>query len=137
MTIVITLNADGPREPGYVLEVAEGVAEGVRVLCHLTRDHEALQYPSEADRLLRDISCAVSRLDQLLAQAGGWLDAERREGRITVTGGPYAGRPGSAVVAAKAALDEARKRLAQGVTALEIAASVTSCLAVREDGDGD
>ena len=137
MTVVITLNTGGPREPGYVLEVAEGMAEACRVLNHLTRDHEALQYPSEADRLLRDISSAVHRLDQLLAQAGGWLDAERGEGRITVTGGPYAGKPGTAVVVVKIALDEARACAAQAVTALEAATSVTSCMAAREDDAGD
>ena len=133
MTVVITLNTDGPREPGYVLEVAEGLAESVRTLNHLTRDHEALEYPSEVDRLLREVTSAVSRLDQLLAQAGNWLEAERREGRIKAAGGPYEGKPGTAVVAVKISLDEARECLAQAVTALEAAASVTSTLAVRED----
>jgi hypothetical protein len=137
MTVVITLNTDGPREPGYVLELAEGLAETVRTLNHLTRDHEALQYPSEAGRLLREVTSAVYRLDQLLAQAGGWLDAERGEGLITVTGGPYEGKPGTAVVAVKISLDEARECLAQAVTALEAAASVTSTLAARRDGTDD
>ena len=137
MTVVITLNTDGPREPGYVLEVAEGLAESVRVLCTLTRDHAALEYPSEADRLIREVSSAVHRLDQLLAQAGGWLEQERREGRIGVTGGPFTGEPGLAAVRARLSLDEARACLTPAVTALEAAASVTSCMEAREDGGDD
>jgi len=136
MSVVITLNTDGPREPGYVLELAEGLAEAVLTLNHITRDHAALEYPSEADRLLRDVSCAVSRLDQLLAQAGGWLEAEREAGRIDVTGGPHTGRPGVAVTVARVSLDEARAFLSEAVTSLEAAASVTSTMAAREGDRG-
>jgi hypothetical protein len=137
MSMTITVSTNGPRDPQYVLELAEGLAESVRVLCHLTRDHGALEYPSEADRLIREVSSAVHRLDQLLAQAGGWLERERREGRIGVTGGPFTGDPGLAAVRARLSLDEARACLTPAVTALDAAASVTSCMEAREDGGDD
>lgn len=132
----IDLSADAAPSPEHTVQLAETFAEIVRTLNHQTRHHEALRYPHEADRVLREVSCAVSRLDQLLAQSGGWLEAERAAGRIEVTGGPYAGKPGTAVIAARVSLDEARAQLTEAVTALEAAASVTSCMAARE-GDSD
>ena len=134
MAVVITLNTDGPREPGYVLEVAEGLAESVRVLAHLTRDHEALQYPSEADRLLRELASAAARIPQLLAQAARWHAAEDAAGRIEVPSGEWAGRPGTAVTALQVRLDAARATAAALAADLEHAAQVTSALALKEDG---
>ncbi len=137
MTVVITLNTDGPREPGYVLEVAEGLAESVRVLNHLTRDHAALEYPSEADRLIRELSSAAARLPQLLEQVARWLADEDAAGRIEVPSGEWAGLPGTAVTALQVRLDAARAAAMALSADLDHAAHVTAALALREDDDDD
>ena len=49
----ITVNPDGPADPLYVLELAEGLAEITRALANLTRHHSALGEPPDADALLR------------------------------------------------------------------------------------
>ena len=135
MAIVITLNTDGPCDPGYVLEVAEGIAEGVKVLNHLTRDHAALEYPSEADRLIRELASAAARLPQLLGQVSAWLSAEQEAGRIIVTYGDYAGQPARAVATAAIRLDEAEAYAGNLQVVLGMAASVTSTMAAREKGN--
>jgi len=129
----IDLSTDTAPKPEHTIQLAETMAAIVRTLNHQTRHHEALRYPAEADRLIREVSSAVSRLDQLLAQTSGWLDRERQDGRVEVTGGPHAGNPAEAVITARLGLDWARTHLGEAVTALEAAASVTSCLAARED----
>jgi len=131
----VSLNIDGPRDPQYVLELAEAFSGCVRVLNHLTRDHGALQYPSEADRLVREVALAVSRLPQLLGQAGAWLEAERAAGRILVPSGTFAGDPDLAVVTARLRLDEAAAYLAEAERALSAAAAVTAGLAAAETGE--
>jgi len=133
----IALNTAGPRDPRYVLEVAEAFAGCVRVLCHLTRDHAALQYPSEADRLIREIALGVSRLPQLLGQAGAWLEAERAAGMVLVPSGTFAGDPALAVVTARLRLDEARAYLAEAERAISAAASVTAGLAAPDTGENN
>jgi hypothetical protein len=130
----ITINIDGPRDPRYVLELAEGFAEIARALNHVTRDHAALRYPSEADQLLRDISLALSRVPQLLGQVAGWLDAEYEEGRITMAGGEFPQRA-LAVMAVRARLEEAGGYAMTAGVAVDQAAEVTSHMAVREGGD--
>ena len=135
----ISLNTDGPRDPQYVLEVAEAFAGCVRVLCHLIRDHAALEYPAEADRLIREISLGIGMLPQVLGWAGAWLEAERTAGRVLVPSGTFAGDPALAVVTARLRLDEARAHLAEAEAALSAAASVTAELAAPdtgEDGNG-
>ena len=135
-TVNLDLSTDAPPCPERTLQLAEAFAEVTRVLNHQTRHHEALRYPAEADRFLREVTSAVSRLDQLLAQAGGWLEAEREAGRIEVTGGPFGGDPGMAVVRGRLSLDQARVHLSEAVTALEAATSVTWCMAAAETGEG-
>ena len=136
----LDLNIDGPRDPDYVLEVAEAFAEAARVMNHLTRDHGALQYPSEADRLIRDVSLAVSRLPQLLEQVAGWLEAEQAAGRITMaSGSPYLSSSFAAEVA-RMKLEQAQAHARILQQALDAAASVTSDMAGvdgSEDEDAD
>ena len=131
----ISLNTAGPRDPRYVLEVAKALAECARVLNHLTRDHGALQYPSEADRLIRVIASAASRLPQLLGQVGAWLGAEQDAGRIRVPEGPFRGLPASAVIEARNCMDEAAGLAERLQEALGAAASVTASLAAPDTGE--
>ena len=130
----IILNIDGPRDPLYVLEVAEAYAHSVRVLNHLTRDHEALEYPAEAHRLVGELSCAAERTPQLLRQIGGWLEREQAAGRIGTDDGTW---HATKVTAARVRLDRAAQIAAELHEALAFAASAICHLtAVRED-DGD
>ena len=130
----IALSTAGPRDPQYVLELAEGFAEIVRCLNHITRDHASLEYPAEADRLVREIASGVSRLPQLLGQIDAWLEAEDAAERIEVPSGQYRGNPLLAVVAARLGLDAASVAAARLQEALDAVARVTSDLAAREDG---
>ena len=66
----IDLSTDAAPSPERTRQLAETFAELARVLCHQTRHHEALRYPADADRLVRDLSAMAGRLPQLLAQAG-------------------------------------------------------------------
>lgn len=131
----LTIDTAGPADPRYVLELASGFAEIPRALNHLTRHHEALRYPSEVDRLIREISSGVSRLPQLLEQAGTWLDEERAAEKIGVlSSSKYAGRPDSAAIAACVRLDRARAAAADFQHWLDAAASVTCDLEGVEGG---
>jgi len=133
----IDLSTDAPPSPERTLQLAETLAGIVRVLNHQTRHPEALEYPSEADRLVREIASAAARLPQLLSQAGAWLERERVAGGIRVAGGVFAGNPDLAVVTARLRLDEARAHLAEAERSLSAAAQVTSALAAAQAGDGD
>ena len=133
----VALNVDGPRDPRYVLEVAEAFAECVRVANHLTRDHAALEYPAEADTLIRYLSSAAAMLPQLLGQVGSWLEAEHAAGRVRAVAGEYKGRPDAAVSVARLRLDVARGTAAALRQELDNAASVTIDLAGVPDGEED
>ena len=134
----VILDIDGPRDPLYVLEVAEAFAEASRVLNHLTLSHEALEYPSEVDTLIRYLASAAASHPQLLGQIGGWLEQEQAAGRIRVAGSEN--YPATAVAAARVRLDKAAAIAEELQEALDYAASVTCNLAaaeVREDGSDD
>ena len=130
--ITVTLNIDGPREPGYVLEVAEAAAEAFRVLNHLTRSHDSLQYLSEVDALLRSLESAALRQQQLLAQIDDWLVAEQAAGRIRVADGEYRGDPAGAIAKIRARLDRAKFAAEMLRAALDGAAHVTKDLGATE-----
>lgn len=133
----IDLDTDGPCDPRYVLEVAAAFAESVRVLDHLTRHHEALDFPCEADQLIQELSSGTARLPQLFRQIGGWLEQEHAAGRIRVPEGDFAGRPGAAVTVARLRLDGSVPPAENLQGALDAVASVTCDLASAEvPGDG-
>ena len=129
----IDLNTDGPSDPKYTIEVANALALSVRVLNHLTRHHEALEFPADADLLIRELAVGASRLPQLLSQVGAWLDREQAAGRIEVPSGEYAGNPRTAVVTAGVRLEMASAIAAALQEALEDVARVTSGLAVTDE----
>jgi hypothetical protein len=129
----IDLDTGHPPEPEYVLKVADAFAEAVRVMNLMTMHHEALREPSDADRLIRGISSAVSRLPQLCDQVSRWLAVEQAAGRIQVDGGRD---PGAAVTDVQARLKWASVPAAQLQNELDAAASVTSTLAGAETEGG-
>jgi hypothetical protein len=137
VSINVTLNIDGPREPGYVLEVAEAGAEGMRVLSHLTRSHAALREPADVDRLLRYLESAAAGHGQLLRQITGWLEEEQAASRIRVAGGEYTSDPAGAIGKVRARLDKGKWAAEMLRAALDDAASVTSNLSAAEEKQAD
>ncbi len=138
----ITLDIDGPRDPGYVLEAAEAASQAIRVLCHLTRDHGSLRSPAQADRLLRYLEAAAAGYRQLLGQVSAWLEEEQSAGRIEMHGGRFGGRPDLAQAAVTLCLDAAEHAADQVRYEIHTAAGITTDMATacgagnEEDGDG-
>ena len=133
----VILNTNAPPDPGYVLEVAEAIAEGVRVLNNQTRHHEALEDPAEGDRLIGCLDSAAGRLPQLLDQIATWYEREAAEGALEVDGGDRT--VAMAVVAIRMRADAARISAEQLQSDLASIAKVTSALKAAdtgEDGDG-
>ena len=58
----IDLSTGTAPSPERTRQLAETLAELARVLCHQTRHHEALRYPADADRLVRELSAMAGRL---------------------------------------------------------------------------
>ena len=124
----IDLSTDALPSPERTLQLAGTLAEVVRVLNHQTRHHEALRYPSEADRLIRELATIAMRLPQLIDQVSAWLRQEQDAGRIEVSHGDYAGNPHGAYIAAVMRLEAAQASAAELRADLESAASVTSTM---------
>ena len=131
----IDLSTGAPPSPERTLQLAETLAEIVRVLNHQTMHHEALQYPAEADRVVRELLSAAERLPQLLGQVAGWLEAEQAAGRILPVAGDYAGRPDAAVAAARLRLDMAAAAASVLRQELGNVAALTTNLAAAETGE--
>ena len=129
----IDLSTDAPPSPERTLQLADTLANLVRVLNHQTRHHEALRYPSDADRFLREIERAVSGFPQLLGQVSGWIRQEQDAGRIEVSHGDYAGDPRAACAAAVMRLEVAQMTADTLRLDVEAAASVTSTMGGVED----
>ena len=136
MSLTVTLNTDGPRDTRYLLEVGEAYAECVRVMNHLTLSDEALEFPANADRLVRYLATAAARLPQLLQQMTSWLGAEHAAGRIRIVEGDYEGQPALAVTAAQVYLEDASAAAGTLQQALDTAARVT-CDMAAPGGDGE
>lgn len=128
----LDLSTGTPSSPERTLQLAEAMAEIVRTLNHQTRHHEALRYPSDADRLLREIETAAMRLPQLLDQIGSWVVTEVDAARIEITDGEWEGNLGGAVTALRIRLDTARGDAEALSADLKRAASVTSTMGAVE-----
>lgn len=136
-TADINLSTGAPASPERTLQLAGTLAEIARVINHQTMHHEALEFPSEADRVLREYVTAVERIPQFLSQLARWVAVEDGAGRIAVPSGEWADRPHGAVTALQARLDVARTRAATLCADLKYAAHVTCALAApysEEDG---
>ena len=131
----ITITTAAPADPATVTEYGDALPELVRALNHVVAHHSALDYPSDADRLIRNVSLAVSRLPQLLEQVSGWLEAEQAAGRIRMaSGSPFASASLAAEVA-RMKLEQAQAYARVLQQALDAATSVTSDMAgVEDDG---
>jgi hypothetical protein len=133
----INLSIDAPADPGETRKLAETMAEYARLLNHRTLRHAALRYPSDADRVVRELALMAGRLPQLLEQIGAWLAAEQEAGRIEVAPNEFGGGPlaaARAVAAARLRLDAARLEAEELHGALEYAGHVLAELGGVEDG---
>ena len=128
MSINVVLNPDAAVDHLYVLEVAEALAEAVRVLNHQTL-HGALESPEDADVVVSALATMAHRLPQLLDQVGHWLEAEEAAGRLEVTDGKFAGKPGAAVDVVRTYLDGTAGRFREAERLLESAHQVTGAMA--------
>ena len=133
MSINVVLNPDAPPDHLYVLEVAEALAEAVRVLNHQTL-HGALESPEDADVVVSALATMAHRLPQLLDQVGHWLEAEEAAGRLEVTDGKFAGKPGAAVDVVRTYLDGTAGRFRDAERLLESAHQVTGAMAPAGEG---
>jgi hypothetical protein len=129
-TVTLDLNTGTPPSPERTRQLAETFAELARVMNHTTMHHEALAEPSDADRVVRELSSAAGRLPQLLGQIGAWLELEQDAGRIQAARGEDTVM---AVIAARLRLERAGQIAAELQETLDDAASVTSTLAVRHE----
>ena len=114
---VTSLNVDGPQSASYTKDVAETVAEAVRVLNHVTAKSGALDYPSDVYEVIGSLSRAVFGLDQLCRQLSRWLVNEYQAGRLSEW--PEGRHGGDTDAAMTNALDE----LDHAVAAIRVAAS--------------
>jgi len=134
MSYSVTLTTEGPCDPLYVLEVAEAIAEAVKVLNHLTRHHEALGEPSDADRVIRELSSAVARLPQLTSQIAAWIRTEHAAGTITLAG-DYE-NPDASILAAAYFLEKPAAMMAGLLQAeFDNASAITSDMEVQDGSD--
>ena len=133
MSINVVLNPGAAVDHLYVLEVAEALAEAVRVLNHQTL-HGALESPEDADVVVSALATMAHRLPQLLDQVGRWLEAEEAAGRLEVTDGKFAGKPGAAVDVVRTYLDGTAGRFRDAERLLESAHQVTGAMAPAGEG---
>lgn len=131
----IDLSTGTPASPERTRQLAETFAELVRVLNHATMDHGALGSPADADRMLREIASAASRLPQLLGQVARWVTAEEGWSCIEVPSGEWAGLPHAAVTALQVRLDAASATAETLRDDLKHAARVTNGLTGVPDDD--
>ena len=136
MTAII-IATDAPADPATVTEYGDALPELVRALNHVTRHQSALEYPSDADRLLRNISRAASMLPQLLEQVASWLTAEVAAGRIQVAAGSCFPDAVIAGDVARLQLEQAQAHARMLQQALDGAAGVTCDLAGTGDSSSE
>jgi hypothetical protein len=82
MSEPISLSTLGPHSPEYTVQVANAMAECVRVLNHATRLGEAIGYPSTVYDVLGALYTATARFPQLLDQLSGWLEHMTEAGSL-------------------------------------------------------
>ena len=135
MTTDISITTGAAADPATVTEYGDALPELVRALNHITRHHEAMEFPADADRLLRNLALAATRLPQLLEQVTAWLDTEQAAGGISVPAGEYAGNPALATAAVQVNLIAAAANASALRETLDAAASVTTGMASAREGD--
>ena len=98
--------------PDATLALARTAAETIRALNHATLGGGGLAQPADAYQLLGELALAASRLPQLLAQIGRWLDGALIAGQLGCDDGTD---PAIAVSGAWVFLSDARAA-ADGLT---------------------
>jgi hypothetical protein len=103
------------------VEHGQDAAEAIRAINHLTINHGALPFPSEAWRLLGQLSLLAARLPQAFEQITTQLRSLQRDGRIGIDPGTqFAGQVDLAVATAAIELTDhavvAAAELAEALT---------------------
>ena len=134
MTEAVPLRTDGPHSPEYTKQVADTLAECVRVLNYASLgDAPGLEYPGDVYSLLGALYTATQRLPQLLVQLAGFLDAQARTGRLA----DDQGREVSEQIGSAAYWLGAAHQCAGDLTAaLQSAQNAIAGLFVKEDEGG-
>jgi hypothetical protein len=76
------LDIDAPRTDEYTLQVAQGMAEAVRVLNHATYSSAAASQPSTIYRVLSNVHATLSGIPQLLTQLSYLIGQLLATGRL-------------------------------------------------------
>lgn len=130
---------EGPHSPESTREVAELLAECVRVLNHATLPADGrpgLGVPQDIYGLAGDLAQGAGGLTQTLAQLAGWLDRELDAGRLVeVPSGPHDGDAHVAVAAAQDALSVAAGHADTIGAALRRAQAALSGLVAADDAE--
>jgi hypothetical protein len=138
MTMSISINKDGPCDPLYVLELAEGFAEIPRALNTLTRHHEALEEPHQPHTVIGYLETAAFRTPQLVDQLARWYEVEAARARLRVTAGDWEGVPMVAAATVRLRADRVRGIAEELTEALKLLGEATKDLAgPDEDGSDD
>jgi hypothetical protein len=129
--------------PENIREAANTAAEAIRYMIHATLGDPhtvAFQDPGDVDVVLAELEILAQRLPQLFGQAGAWLAAECRAGRLrVVVSGTQGHSPSTEAIAVSAVrqyLTEAGDRAGQLREVLHDARQVTSTLA-SSSGEGE
>lgn len=136
MSETITLSTLGPHSPEYTAEVANAMAECVRVLNYATGSSAdaGIAYPATVYQVLGAMYTSTGRLPQLLSQLSGWLERAAEAGRLAED---RHGDVIAAVATAQEALVFANGKLASVTSALEAAQAAVSGLSLAERGEGE
>jgi hypothetical protein len=138
MTEQPDLDFDAPRDPARTIAIAELITRCVRLLTYTTCHHDALTYPSELDRVLRELIEAADGMDQLIQQLGEWLAKEHRAGHVALWEESGFGRdPRRAVKQVVVQLDEAGKDLRKFAAHLRFAGNATCDMETADASGSD
>jgi hypothetical protein len=87
----LSLNPSGPHSDDYTRQVADGLAEAVRVLNHATQPGTGgVTTPATVSDVLGTLAAAVAGMDQLVRQLAEYLAAEHAAGRLGADSGSVA-----------------------------------------------
>jgi hypothetical protein len=129
----IRLSPEGPHSDDDTKQVAEHLAECMRVLCYATRPGaDGVTSPVTVYDVLGEMQTTAFRMDQLLRQLAQLLAAQQATGRLRDVGGYD---PGIAAAEATLALTTARGAAAGLAAALGRAHHLTSGLHLQECGE--
>lgn len=120
------LTTTAPCTGEYTVQVAEGLAECVRVLNHLSLSDDAFPDPQTVYAVLGSLR-AAAELDQLLQQIARRLEAMARLDRL----GDDRGNPWASVLAVGGALGSARTAASALAGSLHRAHNSTATLRLR------